>query len=322
MDPTTLARVILVSTGIVAAIFACAPPPATADCSKSETDCNGSCFNLDIDPDNCGICGNICDDGLTCKAGACVRDCNAGQTVCNDECVDLKTDPTHCGACANVCGPPTVDQSGKIVGSGTCVNGACLVPDAGTDAPVDAPVDAGPQCTPGLVIGEVFAQGGNTVANDYVVIRNRNGSAVSLAGMSLQTINGGGNGDWSVVNLTGSIPARGFYLVQFAAGGSGTAIPTADATSTIDLQDTSVRIAIVSTTTALTGDTPGPFIDGIGVGDTIPLEGTDLIFHPDGQALRRKTDRCTDTNKSAADFEAATAAPANTSTAALACACP
>ncbi|MEO7094052.1 MAG: hypothetical protein ABI175_12435 [Polyangiales bacterium] len=46
-----------------------ASPPLT--CSLPEVSCDGVCRNLQIDPDNCGMCGHVCASGL-CTAGHCV----------------------------------------------------------------------------------------------------------------------------------------------------------------------------------------------------------------------------------------------------------
>jgi len=43
---------------------------ATA-CPGSETDCAGTCVDVETDPSNCGACGMSCAVGQTCSAGAC-----------------------------------------------------------------------------------------------------------------------------------------------------------------------------------------------------------------------------------------------------------
>ncbi|KAG4418276.1 hypothetical protein IFR04_008552 [Cadophora malorum] len=45
---------------------------ATASvCPVGNTKCGTSCLNLQVDPKNCGACGNACAFGTTCQSGAC-----------------------------------------------------------------------------------------------------------------------------------------------------------------------------------------------------------------------------------------------------------
>lgn len=74
--------------------------------------CNGLCVSTNVDPKNCGFCGNVCLDGGVCMGGACA--CPAGLSQCNGACVDHGTDPSACGYCGNVC-----------LGGHYCTNGQC-----------------------------------------------------------------------------------------------------------------------------------------------------------------------------------------------------
>ena len=83
-----------------------------------------------------------------------------------------------------------------------------------------------------VVISEVF--GGNGAANlynqDFVELHNIGASSVTLTGMSVQyRAATSGSGASSGVNLTGSIPAGGYYLVGGASTAGGHPIPTPDA---------------------------------------------------------------------------------------------
>jgi len=40
-------------------------------CPSGQTDCSGTCKNLDTDPLNCGHCGTVCTGGKTCQNGQC-----------------------------------------------------------------------------------------------------------------------------------------------------------------------------------------------------------------------------------------------------------
>ncbi len=65
--------------------------------------------NLEIDPLNCGACGNACAANEICLGGACDP---CGFEACNNTCVDLNTDPNNCGACGVA-----------VAAGGSCNNG-------------------------------------------------------------------------------------------------------------------------------------------------------------------------------------------------------
>ena len=90
---------------------------------------------------------------------------------------------------------------------------------------------------PPIVINEVYGGGGNSGAlykNDFIELYNNSNGGYDLTGWSVQYSSATGTGAWVVTDLTGTIPAHGYYLVQQAAGTGGTAnLPTPDATGTI-----------------------------------------------------------------------------------------
>jgi hypothetical protein len=85
-------------------------------CKAGLKDCPGekNCTNLDTDLSHCGACGNVCEAGEACCAGACT---------------DLQTDANNCSACGQACG-----------GSNSCVAGVCTTADG---CPVGADACAG-----------------------------------------------------------------------------------------------------------------------------------------------------------------------------------
>jgi uncharacterized protein len=184
-----------------------------------------------------------------------------------------------------------------------------------------------------IVVGEVFAAGGNSGAaysNDYVELFNRGASAVAVDGWTLQYASAAST-TWQSTALSGSIPAGGRYLVQLASGGAnGSALPAPDATGTSNLAVTGGKIAIVDTATALTcGASPGScsavgsLEDLIGYGGAADYEGSAAAPASSATtALARAGGGCTDTDDNAADFATAAPAPQNSSTPASTCSAP
>jgi uncharacterized protein YjdB len=112
-----------------------------------------------------------------------------------------------------------------------------------------------------LVISQIYGGGGNsgaTYKNDFIEIFNPTASAISVTGWSVQYASATGT-TWQVTNLTGSIPAGGYYLVQEAAGTGGTTnLPTPDATGSIAMSGTAGKVLLANTTTAQSGACPTP----------------------------------------------------------------
>lgn len=71
-------------------------------CPDGETDCNGTCFDLQNDPKHCGSCDRACASSEECVAGSCRIICGAGMHACNGVCVsdrDVATCGTRCEPC-------------------------------------------------------------------------------------------------------------------------------------------------------------------------------------------------------------------------------
>ncbi|KQN36224.1 hypothetical protein ASE92_08870 [Pedobacter sp. Leaf41] len=124
-----------------------------------------------------------------------------------------------------------------------------------------------------VVISEVYGGGGNagaTYKNDFIELYNPGNAAVNLAGWSVQY--GAATGtSWQVTPLTGSIPAKGFFLIQQAAGAGGTInLPSPDVTGTINMAGAAFKVILSNATAPLTGANPSgaAVVDKIGVGPT------------------------------------------------------
>ena len=125
-------------------------------CDSTDDDCDGNVdedFDLQTDEQNCGGCGNSCDDDDECcgrhcvdtgsdanNCGGCGVKCGSGQTCCNGGCIDTATDENNCGGCGMNCGADTCcnglcfnlksakDHCGSCeisCGSGMCCTGVC-----------------------------------------------------------------------------------------------------------------------------------------------------------------------------------------------------
>ena len=98
-----------------------------------------------------------------------------------------------------------------------------------------AAAPASPIASSGVVVSQVYAGGGNSEAsftNDYVELFNAGSAAVTIDGWTVQYASAAGS-TWQTTAVSGSIPSGGYFLVQFASGGSvGAGLPTPDATGT------------------------------------------------------------------------------------------
>lgn len=129
-----------------------------------------------------------------------------------------------------------------------------------------------------VVISEVWGDGGFTGApfkNSFVELYNPTDEAVSLAGSALAYLpssNNGTIGTTQRTNLTGSIPAKGYYLISgVSLGSAGVALPSPDATTTINWHYQNGTIALLDTQDAVSlpgGDLAGVehVVDAVGYG--------------------------------------------------------
>jgi ribosomal protein L35AE/L33A len=191
-----------------------------------------------------------------------------------------------------------------------------------------------------LVISQVYGGGGNsgaTYTHDFVEVFNRGTTTVdfSVTPYSIQYIGATGSfGSTAASNRTnitsGTIAPGQYFLVQEFAPSSpaGVALPSSDATGSINLATTGGKVALVFGTGALIADDcPGddgnsPFnpnsttiVDFVGYGNTATCyEGSaPAPAHANTTADFRKAGGCTDTNDNAADFFVFAPNPRNSS---------
>jgi uncharacterized protein len=181
-----------------------------------------------------------------------------------------------------------------------------------------------------LLITQIYPGGGlsgSSFTNDFIEIFNRSTTTVdfSVTPYSVQFPSTGAS-TWVKTDLsTGTIGPGQFFLIQEATGGgTSTALPTPDATGTINLTSTTAgKVALVSNLTLLTGNCPGddavtPFNPAFsGLADFVGYAGTATTanhcyegagpapFSTSTNQNARSTIRtssCVDTNVNSSDF--------------------
>lgn len=169
-----------------------------------------------------------------------------------------------------------------------------------------------------VVISQVYGGGGNSGSsyrNDFIELYNLGNSTVDLSGWSVQYASASGS-TWLVTTLSGSIAPGHYYLIQEAQGAGGTTdLPTADLVGGTSMSSTSAKVALVSSTSAISGPCPasGNIVDLVGYGSSAScFEGSGRAPAPNNSnAVIRKGSGCTDTDNNASDFVAALANPRN-----------
>ncbi|CAN5577120.1 lamin tail domain-containing protein [soil metagenome] len=180
-----------------------------------------------------------------------------------------------------------------------------------------------------VVISQVYGGGGNsgaTYQNDFIEIFNPTQSAVALGGWSVQYASSTGS-TWTPTALPSITLQPGEYaLIQEAAGSAGTTpLPAPDATGNIAMSATAGKIALVSSTTALSGTCPtsdGNLLDLVGFGTAANCSlGSPTVTLSNTTAAIR-TPVCTNTSNNSSDFKSLAPVPHNSSTTLAPCAPP
>ena len=127
-----------------------------------------------------------------------------------------------------------------------------------------------------VVISQVYGGGGNASApfnKDFIELYNPTDQEVSLEGWSVQYASSAGT-TWTPTNLSGTIPAYGYYLISEAGGATGEELPAPDASGSIAMAAASGKVALMNTTKAGTGNMPAGTVDFVGFGAANAYEGT------------------------------------------------
>jgi predicted extracellular nuclease len=168
-----------------------------------------------------------------------------------------------------------------------------------------------------LVISEVYGGGGNTgapYANDFIELRNISASPVMLSGWSVQYASATGSA-WAVTPLTAVTLSPGrYFLIQEASGGTnGSPLPAPDTIGTIGLAVGAGKVALVASTTPLTGVCPPGAVDLVGYGTANCFEGMGPAPAPSNTLSdQRGNHGRAETDDNSFDFEVLAPEPQNT----------
>ena len=177
-----------------------------------------------------------------------------------------------------------------------------------------------PESSPVIVISQVFGGGGNSGApfrNDFIEIFNRGNTSVNLSGWSVQYASATAS-TWSVTPLTSVTLLPGqYYLIQESSGGSsGVVLPAPDATGTIAMAAGSGKVALVKSSTALSGACPNDpnIVDLAGYGNNANCfrGSAPAPAASNTNAILRAANGCTDTRNNITDFGLGPPNPRNT----------
>jgi 5'-nucleotidase len=179
--------------------------------------------------------------------------------------------------------------------------------------PAAAEVSAAAGTSP-VVINEAYLSGGSSGAaykNKFVELYNTSDAPVSLEGWSVQYRSGTGTAAPSgVAALSGSIPAKGYYLVQGGSNGTnGADLPTPDLVAgALNFAGASGTIVLAKQPTAVALPT-GSVVETAGVADLLGYGAsntfeTQAAAAPAGNTDVKSLNRAAgaDTNNNAADF--------------------
>ncbi|NNG35515.1 ExeM/NucH family extracellular endonuclease [Nakamurella aerolata] len=161
-----------------------------------------------------------------------------------------------------------------------------------------------------VVINEVYGGGGNSgsqLKQDFVELYNSSSAPVDLSGWSLQYASTSGT-SWQRTNLTGSVPAKSYYLIGEAVGAGGTVdLPTPNVTGTIPMSGSGGKVALVNSQSTLSGcaaacSSAAGVVDFVGWGSANDAAGGAPAPGTSNPQSVSRNDQHANTGNNAADF--------------------
>lgn len=138
-----------------------------------------------------------------------------------------------------------------------------------------------------VVISEVQIAGPNGTDDEFVELYNPTGSSVDLAGWRLTRKTSGGTQNTLVSNITGTIPAHGYFLVAHSASYSGAT--TADIQYSAASQNIAINNSVV-----LYSDAGTTQVDLVGMGSATASETASTVNPASGESVERKANSASD----------------------------
>ena len=184
-------------------------------------------------------------------------------------------------------------------------------------ATASAPAAAAPDASD-VVISEVYGGGGSTSSawnRDYVELYNPTDEAIDLSHTSVQYRAAGSTGNPSGVTvLSGSVPAKGYFLVGEATGSAGAAVPTPAVSGSIAMSGSSATVFLADQTTALTTPPTGSITDDLAILDVVGYGSTNTFETAAASGTSSSTSAArdaagTDTNDNSKDLTVAAGTP-------------
>jgi uncharacterized protein (TIGR03437 family) len=187
-------------------------------------------------------------------------------------------------------------------------------------APTPSPSPT-PQSSPRVLISQIYGGGGNSAAtyrNDFIEIFNAGDSSMTLTGWSVQYASATGV-SWSVTTLSSItlLPGQYYLIQQASAGVTGSSLPAPDVAGTIAMAATAGKVALVNSTSPLTGACPiTQAVDLVGYGSTANcFTGAGATPPPSNtNSVMRNNNGCSDTRNNSVDFTTAAPVPRNSLT--------
>ncbi len=169
-----------------------------------------------------------------------------------------------------------------------------------------------------IVVSQIYGGGGNSGAsfrNDFIELFNRSGQTMDLTHWTIQYASSAGM-SWQSHALSLQILPGHYALIQLGSGGfNGQPLPTPDSTGTINLSATAGKVALVNSTSTLSGTCPADeaIVDFVGYGTAAACFEGSLPAPAAANALAifRASAGCSDTDNNISDFFASAPAPRN-----------